>query len=256
VQLRLAPSTPLPSLLGCATSPSGGATRTAEAVLPPLLLPCPPLSDGGDGDGDGDGSADADAALWLRACVSEGELSSWLSGLRWQPLRLCVQHSLLHATACFADSAFELRRMAHQLLRPLVEVALWADLPALRQFWTSFLPLTDTLPCWVALSTLHLVLQTTHAAAHLHATLPAVAVPIASLLTRAATHTPVDAAPTPSAAPSSSTSLSMATCAEHVHVLLPSLALSVGLLVERASSDKVHRIRRSAHAQRTHAASP
>lgn len=45
------------------------------------------------------------------------------------------------------------------MLRPFTEVTLWADLPVLVQFWTSFLPRLDTLACWVAASTLRGVVQ-------------------------------------------------------------------------------------------------
>ena len=52
--------------------------------------------------------------------------------------------------------------MADQVLRPLAEVAMWADLPVLQQQWQSFLPMVDSLPCWVSASTLLLVLRRTH----------------------------------------------------------------------------------------------
>ena len=60
--------------------------------------------------------------------LSDASLSAWLGTLRWQPLRLVLQHTLLQAAACFADRRFEVRRMAEQVLGPLVEVALWAGL--------------------------------------------------------------------------------------------------------------------------------
>ena len=94
---------------------------------------------------------------------SEAEVGAWLRGLRWQPLRLCMQHALLQATQSFADPRFELRRMADQVLRPLAEVVLWSELPLLSQLWAAFLPLVDSLPCWVSASTLLLALQRTHA---------------------------------------------------------------------------------------------
>ena len=100
-------------------------------------------------------------AVWVSRCT-EGELHEWLRSLRWQPLRSCLQHALLQVTHCYADSRFELRRMADQVLRPLAETALWADLPVLQQLWASFLPLVDSLPCWVSTSTLLLVLKRTH----------------------------------------------------------------------------------------------
>lgn len=51
--------------------------------------------------------------------------------------------------------------MADQVLRPMAEVVLWADLPVLQQLWSSFLPVVDSLPCWVCTSSLLLVLQRT-----------------------------------------------------------------------------------------------
>ena len=103
-----------------------------------------------------------DDASWVVEC-SEAELANWLGSLRWQPVRLCLQHCLLQVTQCFADSRFELRRMADQVLRPLAEVALWGELPVLQQLWSSFVPLVDSLPCWVSASTMLLVLQRTSA---------------------------------------------------------------------------------------------
>ena len=41
-------------------------------------------------------------------------------------------------------------------------MSLWADLSVLQQQWSSFLPLVDSLPCWVSASTLLLVLQRTY----------------------------------------------------------------------------------------------
>lgn len=46
-----------------------------------------------------------------------------------------------------------------QVLRPLAEVALASDLLTLHSMWLSFLPVIDSLPCWVCASTLLLVLQ-------------------------------------------------------------------------------------------------
>ena len=99
--------------------------------------------------------------------LSDASLSAWLGTLRWQPLRLVLQHTLLQATACFADRRFEVRRMAEQVLRPLVEVALWAEPPVLMQLWASFLPVVDSLACWVSASTLLLALQRCSAFEHL-----------------------------------------------------------------------------------------
>ncbi|KAL3926456.1 MAG: hypothetical protein SGPRY_003291, partial [Prymnesium sp.] len=112
----------------------------------PLVQPCEDI-------------AEAD---WVDAC-SEPELEEWLSSLQWLPFHLCLQHALLQTTLCFADRRFELRRMADQadaspppapsslaqVLRPLTELTLWADLPVLQQLWAYFLPHVDSLPCWV-----------------------------------------------------------------------------------------------------------
>ena len=199
------PSTPpLPSLVAYAPAPS--AAGLVEGGLPPLVPPCLRLPASA-GATPTTPLADSGGIGWTWEVGSElglggdDSLGRWLGGLTWQPLRLCLQHTLLHATTCYADREFELRRMGEQLLKPLCDVAMWVDLPALVQFWLSFLPLVDTLPCWVGASTLLRVLQRTaaheadeangHAAAgalvaRVLEALPALAPLVAHLVERAA----------------------------------------------------------------------
>jgi len=161
--------------------------------------------------------------------VVEDDLAEWLHSIRWQPMRLCLQHTLLQVTQCFAESRFELRRMADQVMRPLAEVALWGDLPVLQQLWGSFLPQVDSLPCWVAASTLLLVLQRTSGFQSLLQYLPS----LPSLSTTAA---PTAAA---ASALAHKTITTLVSIVQRVEDLVPSLLPSVSLLVDRATSDKV-----------------
>ena len=282
------PTTPLPSLLAYASitpgNPPSAASTASDAAasaassdsraplsLQPLVLPCPlhtplppaappqpppqppqrprsPLTSVPDG-------------AWTFD-LSDASLSAWLGTLRWQPLRLVLQHTLLQATACFADRRFEVRRMAEQVLRPLVEVALWAEPPVLMQLWASFLPVVDSLPCWVSASTLLLALQRCSAFEHLARRDDA-------LTTRAAptAHPPPPPPPPgPGAHPSAESggvasvtrthpsaesggeasvtrthpsALEMSELVTRVHALLPSLLPLATALVDRAATDKV-----------------
>ena len=68
----------------------------------------------------------AEASLMAAGWVGDSTtavLNEWLRSLHWQPMRLCLQHTLLQVTQCFADPRFELRRMADQV-RLLAEPAL------------------------------------------------------------------------------------------------------------------------------------
>lgn len=139
---------PPPAIL-CATNafslptPPARSTLAAPSEVP---LPC----------------ADSSADRWVWECDgtnAEREAEEWARALNWVPFGTCLQLSLLQVTQCFADRRFEVRRMADQLLRPLTEVALAADLPVLQGLWASFLPLVDSLPCWVGASTLLLALN-------------------------------------------------------------------------------------------------
>jgi len=194
----LVESPPRAAAVGPACETSASMSTPEQAVggmntLTPLKLP----------------SEDTISSEWVEQCTGS-ELEQWLDSLQWMPFRLCLQHALLQATLCFADRRFELRRMADQVLRPLAEVSLWADLSVLQQQWTAFLPLVDSLPCWVSASTLLLVLQRTH---HL------LTIPPTSL--------------GPSAAVSAR-SLTASVCS-----LLPALVPPVLRLVHAATSDKV-----------------
>eukprot|EP00965_Chrysotila_dentata_P179170 5916961-Pleurochrysis_carterae.AAC.2 len=96
-----------------------------------------------------------------------------------------------------------------QVLRPLAEVALWAELPVLKQAWETFLPMVDSLPCWVSSSTLLLALQRTSQLRQL---------------------------PPPAEA---SSQAMLTAISDAVTGQLPTLLAHVARLVENASSDKL-----------------
>ena len=139
----------------------------AAAAGAPRVVRC-----GGGGGGVDTGGGATDEASDLPTPVSwaddlsDASLRAWHASLSLQPLRLCLQHALLQVTACYADGRFELRRMADQLLPAVVEVALWAEAAVLEQLWVSFLPLADTLPCWLAAASLQLTLERAHTLGH------------------------------------------------------------------------------------------
>ena len=142
-----------------------------------------------------------------------------------------------------------------QVLRPLAEVALWGELPVLQQLWSSFVPLVDSLPCWVSASTLLLVLQRTSGFQQLLSLHTSAAHPSPPLSPAAA---PPPRLPPPPPAPATqpahppahpsahaagalhpATIEALRSIVEHVCALLPQLLPSVALLVDHASSDKV-----------------
>ena len=163
---------------------------------------------------------------WVSACTDD-ELDGWLNSLFWQPFQLCLQHNFLQVTQCFADSRFELRRMADQVLRPLTEVALWGELSVLQQLWTSFLPLIDSLPCWVSASTFFLVLQRTSAFKAMLASYD-----------NAGSFGSCQGLKSTADSPHQVLS-NLNLIVDQVEALLPELLPSVAMLVDRASSDKV-----------------
>ena len=182
-----------------------------------------------------------DDASWVVEC-SEAELANWLGSLRWQPVRLCLQHCLLQVTQCFADSRFELRRMADQVLRPLAEVALWGELPVLQQLWSSFVPLVDSLPCWVSASTMLLVLQRTSAFHLLLQPSPSQPAAPTGMLTTGPPPTAPPAPPPTGGALSTLAAPTLAALGSLVHrveALLPRLLPVVAQLLDGAASDKV-----------------
>jgi hypothetical protein len=116
--------------------------------------------------------------------------------------------------------------MADQVLRPLAELALWSELSTLAQLWQTFLPLVDSLPCWVSASTLLLVLQRA-----------------ASFQMQTARAGPqVPSSGQPSARPPAATTVATARLSgiyRRVCAQLPPLMPAVVSLVDLATSDKV-----------------
>ena len=270
-------SSPLPSLLRplalrahvCAVAPRPFAAAVRAVVA--VVVGAPRVVRyGGDGGGvDTGGGATDEASDLPHRCrgrtTSRTPLRAWHASLSLQPLRLCLQHALLQVTACYADGRFELRRMADQLLPAVVEVALWAEAAVLEQLWVSFLPLADTLPCWLAAASLQLTLERAHtlghaapyAAAQLRRALPAALPLVTAALERATSdrhrlvcarligtlfakglhaqlHTPAAAAAAAAAATALLECMRASLRAAHPHLTPPPPAAAAGLACPKA----------------------